>query len=82
MKRVQFLECVHQAKEICHKLSQDQKNSALENFSGCYFTKGRIFSAFNQFCYVLNYQAMQLNGEWDTEELKKMEGVSKRVDLI
>ena len=81
MKKAEFIQCVKEAVNITD-ISQAEKDSALDIFSGCYFTRDRLLATVRQFRYVLNYQAMQFNGSWDTEELIKMAAISRRVDLI
>ena len=81
MKKADFLQCVKDAVNITD-ISQAEKDSALDVFSGCYFTRDRLLATTRQFRYVLNYQAMQFNGSWDNDELVNMAAISKRVDLI
>ena len=81
MKKAEFLQCVKAATHITD-ISQAEKDSALDIFSGCYFSRERLLATARQFSYILNYQAMQFNGTWDNEELLKMAVVSRRVDLI
>ena len=81
MKKAVFLQCVRDARNIS-AIPQEEKNTALEVFSGCYFHKNRVMATREQFCYVLNYQAMQFNGTWDMPELEKMATVAQRVDLL
>ena len=81
MKKAEFIQCVKEAVNITD-ISQAEKDSALDIFSGCYFTCDRLLATVRQFRYVLNYQAMQFNGSWDNEELIKMAAISRRVDLI
>ena len=81
MKKAEFIQCVKDAVNIT-SITQAEKDSALDIFSGCYFTRDRLIATARQFCYVLNYQAMQFNGTWDNEELLQMATISRRVDLI
>lgn len=80
MKRAQFLQIVKTAKIL--PVSEASKSSSMDLFHGCALHKERIISTVEQFVYMLRYQALQFNGEWDNEELENMAEIAKRVDLV
>lgn len=80
MKRAEFLQIVKKAKNLT--ISETVKVSALDLFFGCALHRDRIISTVEQFAYILRYQALQFNNEWDNEELANMAEIAKRVDLV
>ena len=80
MKRREFLSIVNKAKDMT--FTDTEKAAALSAMYGCATHNERIMVSPRQFAYVLLWQALQFNGEWDQSELANMAEIAKRVDLI
>ena len=80
MKRRDFLRIVRKARNYTY--TDVEKAAALTSMSGCALHSDRMLVTEKQFAYVLMWQAMQFNGEWDAAELGNMAEIAKRVDLI
>ena len=89
MKRAEFIEIVKQAKrhEYPPTIDGDGKQTAFgentfKTFDGYGLHNERIIATREQFAAIINYQALQLNGEYDGIELESLQELSKRIDLI
>jgi hypothetical protein len=51
-------------------------------FHGCALHKERIMATREQCISDIRYQALQLNGKWDDDELIRLSIIFKRVDMI
>ena len=85
MKASEFVELMRLYKiGLTHHMSDSEIASACDFFSGCAYPDwankhGVVTEA--QACYMLGYQAMQLNGERDLEEVNRCKTYWKYVTL-
>jgi hypothetical protein len=84
MKASEFTNLMARYKVGYHNLSNTEIISAHEFFSGCAYSdwenkRGIVPEA--QACYMLGYQCMCLNGEWDVLELNNCKLYWKYVTL-
>lgn len=58
------------------------KNEGLKALEGIALDKTRRIATKQQCAFVLNWQALYFNGEYDMEELARTKEYFKRVDLL
>lgn len=83
MTRKQFTELVNEAK----KSSVPEKNSYFTDYQNFieawrHDRRTRWYLSKNACICIIRYQAMYLNGDWDTEELATLQKFFKNIDII
>jgi len=76
MKALEFRQIYKMATEHNYPNTEAFGNNALETLSGCAYDKKICTKA--QAAYVLNYQALMFNGEYDYEMLEETQGYFKK----
>jgi hypothetical protein len=85
MRTSEFVELMRLYKQgYTHTMSNSEIVSASEFFLGCAYPDwankyGVVTDV--QACYMLGYQGMQLNGEWDIEEVNRCHQYWKHITL-
>jgi len=82
MNRKTFISLVKEAENGSVFKDDEDLNELMRPFDGLALHKERRMVTKNAAITCIRYQALQLNGKWDYEELENLQHYFKRVDLI
>jgi hypothetical protein len=82
MNRKQFIELVKEAEKGSVYKDEVDLWEQLKPFDGLALHKERRMATKNSAISFIRYQALQMNGNWDWDELETLQYCFKRVDLI